>query len=573
MRRRTQKSQKKMSCKMSTKATTSTATLLSSDVDSSDTGHPQRDTRDKPISSNILERTETPKKRRTKDNQKILLQEKESGVDSDATVCDLLQLQGSQREHTQAHKEATVTVTVERAYVFQTDDLSEAGREEDVPDSQSLLQSLPEFVSHANNESVRTEASEMKKKKKRKKKVKGNHPSLGEEKSQSQEELEGLHDAASVNVEADETLSPPEDSRAEPPVPQGTDISSRQEKKDFPDSTPTAKKKKRSKSSAREVVENSAHGERLEDSGFSVMSNTENVTEKKKKKKKKLKRNVEDDEGVDVAEEPPNDDSVMQKKKKKEKRTLVREEHGEEDVENTEVCQETLGPSYKKKRRKHKTKKQSSSLEDGQVEEEDGVSWPNEGVALDEFTGLSVKKRKKKRKGESISEGVDIHSNPDKSITVENTGHEDRDTEQVTKKKKKKKTRELSSREVSQSDDLCSVQERDKKRTSSFPAADSEEKEAQSYPQQQSSSTCVAAHVRGAGKAVGDVEPESAQMAVTSGDGVSKKKKKRKRNMSAPRENVEDDHKPGFQEPDKTCVSLTDTVVKKKKRGEVKVNM
>lgn len=601
-RRRTQESQRKMPYKMSTKATISRATLLSSDADRSDSGHPQREMSDKHVTSDtsVLKQAETPKRRLTRGNKKILLQEKESEEDSDATVCELLQLQGSLREHTQGGKEATVTVA--QADVFQTDNLSETGREEDEPDSQSLLQSLPEFVSHTSNDCVCTEATVMKKRK-----VKGDHASLEEGRSQSQEERGGLHAAASVNVEAEETLSPHEDSRAEPPALQTwselelneklmensshDDNTLRQEERDFPDSTPAKKKRKRSKSTAdnikQEVVENLESGVRLEDSGFSMTSNMENVQEIKKKKKKKLKRNVEDDESVEPVDEPLNDDSVMQnkkkKKKKKEKRIAITEEHEEEDdVENTEVCQETLGSRYEKKRRKHETEKQSSSLDDTQVGEEDGVSvsLSNEGVALEESTGPSVKKKKKR---ESISEGVDICYTPDKSKKVENTdnsqkttdAHEDRDAEQVTKRKKKKKrekTSELSSRQVTedtvaQSGDPGTVRKKEKKRPSSCLGADSEQKDAQSYQQQKSSSKSVAAHVWDAGKAASDVEAESAQTAVNSGDGVSKKKKKRKRKTSATRENVEEDHKPDFQELNKTCASaFTDTGVKRKKK-------
>lgn len=556
-KRRSQESQRKMS----TKATTSRDTLLSSDADSSDCGHHQREMNITHVTSDtrVLESAETPKRRLARGNKKILLQDKESEEDSDATVCELLQLQRSPRGHTQGGKEATVTVTAAQADVVQTDNLSETGREEDEPDSQSLLQSLPEFVSHTNNDGVRTGAT-----------VTTNRRVKGEEgRSQSQEEPEGLLAAASVNVEAEAALSPPEDSRAEPPALQCAENSShddntlRQEERESHDSTPTKKRRKRSKSTADNVTQEA------EDSGFSMTSNMENVQEIKKKKKKKLKGNVEDDEGVDPVEEPLHDESVMptKKKKKKEKMIAVTEEHEEEDVENTTT-------SYEKKRRKHKTKKRSSSLDDTQVGDEGGVSvsLSNEGVALEESTGLSVKKKKKKR--ESISEGVDTCYTLYKSKEVENTDtHEDRDAEQVTKKKKKKKkekTSESSSRQgpedtVAQSGDPASVRKKEKKRTSSFLDADSEIKDAQSHQQQKSSSKSVAALVWGAGKDAGDVETESAQTAVTSGDEVSKKKKKRK--TSATQDNVEEDHKPGFQEPNETCeAAFTDTGVKRKKK-------
>ncbi|XP_026227025.1 G patch domain-containing protein 8-like isoform X2 [Anabas testudineus] len=590
----------------STKVPMSMVTLSSSDTESSDGGpcrvQAERETNAKCATSGTTF-AETPRTKGslTRGKKRIIFQEKESEEelceDSDATICQPQQLQGSPRE-LGGGREAAVTVAEAQADVYQTDHLSETGREEDEPESQSLLQNLPELVSDTNNDSVCNETTV--KKKKKKKKVKGEQASVEEGKGQSEDEPECLHASASANVDAEETLSPPEDNTTEPlkrrkacvelelkekcmENPAHEDNILEQEERDFPDSAPTKKKRKKGKSTAdsvgQEVGDNIESGARLEDSGVSM---TDKEKKKKKKKKKRMKGSVEDDEQLESSPvaEPLNDppEPRKKKKKKKEKTIAITEEREEEVSENTLVPQDSLGCSYEKKRRKQKSKKRSSSVDDSQVGEEDGVnvSLTNVSVALEENIGLSVKKKKKKKKSEPVSEEVDISSTPDKNR--ENTdksqkttdGLEEQGAEQVTEKKKKKreKTGEITSTQVSediaaQSVDPAPLRKKKKKKkkmsTSSFLDADSEEKVAQSHQQQKSSSKSGAETASGGGDA------ESAEIALNSGDGVSKKKKKRKRRTSATQENVEEDHEPHFEGPKETCESaFTDKKRKKK---------
>lgn len=272
-------------------------------------------------------------------------------------------------------------------------------------------------------------------------------------------------------------------------------------------------------------------------------------TPKKKKKKKargdhssieegkgQVRQSQEEPEGLHTAASVNHDGQ-----KKMEKSITCKCE--EDGFENT---LETGGTSWKKKKHKHKSMKQSSSPGDT---DDVNVSLSDEGLTS------------KMKKRESIS------YTPDKRNKVEYIESTDQDTEQLPnkkKKKKKKKLDELSNRQASedtaaQSDEAVSV--RKKKRTSSFLQADSGEKD--DHQQQRLSSNSVA-------PGVCDVETESAELAGSSGDGVSKKqKKKKRRRVSANRDNVEeeDDHGTSLEEPNTMCGSvLTETGIRRKKK-------
>ncbi|XP_029028749.1 phoenix isoform X2 [Betta splendens] len=412
------------------------------------------------------------------------------------------------------------TVTQAQADVFQMDELSQTRQKEEEPESRSLLQSLPQFVSDANNVIVCAESTPKKKKKKKNKniKAKGDRDSVEEAAGQNQEEPEGLHAAESVNVEAEETFSRSDNN----------DNMSMQEKR--LDSTQQKRKRKRGKLFAenirQEVGEHLEPGVSLEESEASVMCNIENAKKIKKKK------------GVDDAE-------------------------GVEQLESTEAATTKNDGQKKMKKLKHKSIKRSSSLEDNQCENDAKVRLSNEGATLEEHV---VKKRKK----ESISQGVSISYTPDKSDKVECIDSNEQD-EQLCKKKKKKRRREkfgeLSNEQaskdtVAQSHEAVSVRKKEKRTTSSFLQADSGEKDVELHQQQNNSKTVA--------PGVCDFEAESAEIVGNSGDGVSKKKKRKRKTMET-QDNVEDDQGTEFEEPNKMCRSvLTETGIKKRKKSKSK---
>ncbi|XP_040907517.1 phoenix [Toxotes jaculatrix] len=625
--------QKKTQHKIPAKAATSKPTALPSQ--SSANGDPshkvlaERETSDEHVTNDrsILTQTETPKTKRrlTKRSKKILSQEKEMEEelhnDSDATFCETLELQGSSGECTLKDREASPNVTKPQADVFHTDDQSLTGQAEDEPESQSLLQSLPNLVSGTNNDRMHNETRV-------KKKTKGGCESVTEGKDQSLEEPEGLRAAASANVEREETPSLSEDNRAEPPASQpgqepepnkenwmensNPDITLRQEERHIPDFKQIKKKKKLAADTVGQEKEEEgnleSHVRPEKDPLFSVTC--KEVNSGGEKKKKRRNRSVEDDEGEEqlqstVISEPPNDDAETQRKKKKrkkEKEIVKMEEHEEEEasdlplmsegqfeemglncLENTEAAEETLESGYEKKRKKHKKKKLSASHDDAQVGAEDDVDLilSNDGT-LEGRTGLSVKKKKKKKKNrESISEEVDISCSPDKDKmnSVDNSQKteeepDDPHAEVLTKKKKKKSktsSRNVSEDTVTQSDDSVSVRKKEKNRTSSFLVADAEEKDAQTHEEQ--SSPClesVAARVWGTekpGVRAGDLQTESAELAghlEACDDGVRKEKRKRK--MSVVQESVEKDHEWDFETCQGALSETADTGVKRKKK-------
>ncbi|XP_035522085.1 phoenix [Morone saxatilis] len=537
--------------------------------------------------------------------QKIVFQQKareeELCDDSDATVCEL----PIPRQYVQNDREASTTVTEPQTDVFHTDDLSQTAQAEDEPESQSLLRGLPDLIHDTNNDSV---CSETVVKKRKKKKKDRDHESVEEEKSQ--EEPQGVHAAAEV------TPSLSQDDRAEPLASQTSDelelnernciVSHddtilRQEERDSPDSK--QKKKKRKKTAAenvgQEVDGNLELDVRVEDSVFSASCNVDSSG-----KKKKSKRSGEDVEQLqsNAVAEPLNDDAEIQtkkKKRKKEGKIVVAEEcEGEETsnraldlppmstgqleesgdcLENTSVSAETLESTYVK-RKKHKNKHQSSNnaIHDG--EEGGDVNFSNDALTLEESTGMSLKKKKRKKQ-KTILEWVDISRTPEENekADVDNTqktkeGLEDQNAELVTKKKKKKKkTTERSNSNifedsVAQSNDSVSAHKKEKKRTSSFLVADAEENDAQTHGEQNSQS-----HVWGSEKPAVSTEVESAEITGNVAESNNRvRKKKRRRKVSVELDSVEKDHKLDFEEPNETRSSAlpetTDAGVKRKKK-------
>ncbi|XP_073336244.1 uncharacterized protein [Pagrus major] len=474
---------------------------------------------------NFLAQKETPKKNRPspRRNKKILFQQKateeELCNDSDATVCEPPELQSSPRQYTH-NEEETTTAAEPQTHVLHTDDLSQTEQTEDEPASQSLLCNLPDIISGTNNDRVSNEIRV--KKRKKKKKDKGAHERVEEETGQSQEEPEGLHAAVQ------ETASLSVDNSAGPPAAQTSDElefngrnciknSHAQEEGGIPDSKQKKKKRKKDKSLAENV------GQEVDGNLESDVRTADSENDGKKKKKKKRKINGEDVEQLQssTVAEAPNDDAAAIKKKKKKRKKEAPSQDGEEGVD---------------------------------------VSLCNGAITSEDRTGTSPKKKK------TTSDEVVISYTPEEKEKVEDEdytqeteeGLEDQNTELVTKKKKKKKKKKMSERSgwnitednVTQSDYSVSVQEKEKKRTSSFLIADAKENNARTHEEQNSSSQSVDAEKP---VGAGDFQTESAEIArnsVESNDGVRKKKKKRK--MSVEQGSVEKEHKQDFEEANKT---------------------
>ncbi|TDH04702.1 hypothetical protein EPR50_G00135520 [Perca flavescens] len=554
-------------------------------------GQRERDDEHATSDGNSTAQNRTPKtKRRLTQGNKA--SEEELRNDNDAAICEPRKPQ--RRHSARKGREASTAVTEPQTDVSHVEDLFQAGQARDRPESPNLLPSLSGLTRDTNNNDSICNETEVKR---RKKKKKGHCESVDEGKSRSRGEPSGLHACLSVNTEVEETPSLSEDNRAETPAAQTSeqlesnenngmenesrdDKILRQEERDLPDSKHKRKKRKKNKSSADVRQEDDGNLEsdvRAEDSVFSVSCNIEDGGEEKKKKKKKKKRRSGEDvkhlQSGAVAE-PLNDDAEKQKKKKKrkkEKELVVTEQCEEEEaasnrtldsppreqleesgncLENAAASQETSESSYVK-RKKHKKKRQSSSnyaTQDG----EEGVDVSfcmDDSVTLAKGSGQSLKKKKK-----TIFEGLHISYTPEENQNnlndTQNTkeGLEAQNAEMVTKKKKIGKilSRNVSEDTVAQGDDSVSVQEKEKKRTSSFLVADAEENDAQAHGEQNS-------RVWGAENPVvsaGDLEQLN--------DGVTK----RKRKMSVEQHSVD------FEYPNETCPSalleLTDTRLESK---------
>ncbi|KAF1378844.1 hypothetical protein PFLUV_G00194710 [Perca fluviatilis] len=557
-------------------------------------GQRERDDEHATSDGNSTAQNKTPKTKRrlTRGNK---ASEEELCNDNDAAICEPRKPQ--RRHSTRKGREASTAVTEPQTGGSHVEDLFQAGQAGDGPESPNLLPGPSGLISDTNNnDSICNET----KVKKRKKKKKGHRESVDEGKSQSRDEPEGLHAAASVNTEVEETPSLSEDNRAETPAAQTSeqlelnentgmenesrdDKILRQEERDMPDSKHKRKKRKKNKSSAdvrQEVDENFESDVRAEDSVFSVSCNMEDGgKEEKKKKKKKKRRSCEDVEHLQsgAVAEPLNDDAEKRKKKKRKKvKGLVITEQCEEEeaasnrtldspptsteqleesgncLENAAASQETSESSYVK-RKKHKKKRPSSS-NDASQDGEEGVDVSfcmDDSVTLAKGSGQSLKKKKK-----TIFEGLHIsytpEENPKNVNDTQNTkeGLEAQNAELVTKKKKIGKilSRNVSEDTVAQSDDSVSVQEKEKKRTSSFLVADAEENEAQAHGEQ----NCGVWGAENPVVSAGDLEQLN--------DWVTK----RKRKMSVEQHSVD------FEYPNETCPSalleLTDTGLKRKKK-------
>ncbi|XP_078122120.1 phoenix isoform X2 [Sander vitreus] len=579
---------------------------MSSDTETPDHGESscrvwdQRERNDEHATSdgNFPAQNKTPKtKRRLPRENKA--SEEELYNDNDAAVCEPRKPQ--RRHPAQKGREASTAVTEPQTDASHVEDLFQAEQAGDGPGSPNLLHSLSGLISDSNNDSICNET----KVKKRKKKKKGHHEGVDKGKSQSREEPAGLHAATSVNMEVEETPSLSEDNRAETPAAQTSeqlelnenngmekesrdDKILRQEERDVPDSKLKRKKRKENKSSAdvrQEVDGNLEADVRAEDSVFSVSCNMEDGGKEKKKKKKKKRRSGEDVEHLQsgAVAEPLNDDAEKRKKKKKKGEGLVITQQCEEEeeasnrtldsppmstqqLEESGNCLENAAASHETsesscvKRKKHE-KKQRSSSNDATQDGEEGVDVSfciDDSVTLAKGSGTSLKKKKK-----TIFEGLHIFYAPEENKkTVNNTpktkeGLDDQNAEMVTKEKKKKKkkigkilSRNMSEETVAQSDDSVSMQEKekDKKRTSSFLVADSEENDALAHGERNS-------RVWGAENPV-----VSAGALEQLNDGVTKKKRK----MSVEQHSVD------FEDPNKTCqgalLELTDTGLKRKKK-------
>uniref|UniRef100_UPI0037E96CE0 DNA ligase 1-like n=1 Tax=Semicossyphus pulcher TaxID=241346 RepID=UPI0037E96CE0 len=461
---------------------------------------------------------------------------------------------GREEELCNQQKEKEVSRTLTEP---QTDDLSQTAQTE-------KLHSLPDITSDTNTDSVCNE-TKVKKRKKKKDKRQG----------QSQEEPEG---AASLNVEGDEIPSLSEENRAGPLTSQTSDELElnqrdltekssnyenilRQEERDTPDSKPKKKKKRKKNKSAAENVTQEVDGNlesdvREEDSTFLSCN-----AEKKKKKKRKRKA---DEEDVDV-EQLQSRAAVEHdaKKEKRKKQCKIDEIINAEDKGNSsEASEGTIESSFLKRKKQKKKRQSNDATQDGEQDADE--SFFNNAVALAESTETALQKTKKKTISEGMVNSYDPEEKEDNTQKAEES-RQDRNAQVVTKKKKKKKKREseigsrnISENSVAQSDDSVSVQEKEKKRTSSFLVADAE------------SSQSVEAHVQVLESVCdGDLVTESAEFAGNleeGNDGVRKKKKKKsKRKMSVSQDGVEKGHEQDFGEPKSTAES-TDTEMRRKRK-------
>ncbi|XP_059207262.1 phoenix [Centropristis striata] len=475
--------------------------------------------------------------------------------------------------------------------VVHADDFVQTGQTGDVPARKYFTQSLPDLLSDTDDDGVCNETVVEKKKDK-------DHESVEEEKGQSQKEQEA---ATSVNVEVEETQTFSEDNGMEPPAVQTSDELGFNDKKGMEnlslDNNKTKEKKKKRKKNksetedvGEEVNRNLESDVRVEDSLLAVSLNVEECGKGEEKEKKRK------ESGGDV-EQLQSDYAEMQKKKRKKEEEIVIGGNCEKDqatngtldltsvsveqlaesgncLENTAASQDSFESSHVK-RKKHKKKRQSSSVDDAQegVENVDVEFCLDGSVTMAKGSGTSRKKKKKKKN--TIFEGVDASSVPEENEKVENRDHtqitkedlEDQNAEPVSKKKKKKKkmsdifSTNVSEDKETQNDDSVSVREREKKRSSSFLVADAKEKDAETHGEQ---IRPLQPYVWGAekhGVSTGDLKELK--------DGVTKKKKKRK--MSVAQDSMENDCAQDLEEPNKTCQraspeKTTDTGLKRKKK-------
>lgn len=384
-----------------------------------------------------------------------------------------------------------------------------------------------------------------------------------EEKSQSQDELEDQHDAASVN---DKNTEVEEEAPCLSQVTSVLDVTGKTVMEDSDMTDTQQKKKKKKKKKVKEdnnenknaEEEQSQSQDELEIQHAAASANEEIIEEEesdiphsqqKKKKKKKRKKSPEEHE-----------------KEKMKKKMSESNDGEEEDVERLKcnTAAESLHddveiPTKKKKKKKGTEKKKE--FEDGGEGEGFRIT-----EAFQENLEKTLQSSSAKRKKHKKSSQIDESNTPEDEENLQKTDEiEDHDAGQLMTKKKKK-MKEMSSMEgsndtVAQSSDLLSVQREKKKRKSFFLCADVEGKAAHSEEEKHCPLRSVAAEKPGVSTGS---SAESAGITVSlddSNDRVRKKKKKRK--MSDEQESVEKDLETDFEELEE---ALSDRGLKKKKK-------
>ncbi|CAI5692364.1 unnamed protein product [Oreochromis niloticus] len=384
-----------------------------------------------------------------------------------------------------------------------------------------------------------------------------------EDKSQSQDEPEDQHGAASLNDEINEVE---EETPYLSQVTSVLDVTGKTVMEDSDMTDTQQKKKKKKKKKVKEdnkenknaEEEQSQNQDELEVQGTAASANEEIIEEEesdiphsqqKKKKKKKRKKSPEEHE-----------------KEKMKKKMSESNDGEEEDVErlkcNTaaESLHDDVEIPTKKKKKKKGTEKKKEFEDCGEGDGFRNTEAFQEN--LEKTLESSSVKRKKHKKSSQRDEcnTPEDEENPQKTDEIE-----DHDAG-LLMTKKKKKMKEMSSMEgsndtVAQSSDLLSVQQKKKKRKSVFLCADVEGKAAHSEEEKHCPSRSVTSEKPGVSTGS---SAESAEITVSldkSNDRVRKKKKKRK--MSDEQESVEKDLEPDFEELEE---ALSDTGLKKKKK-------
>lgn len=369
-----------------------------------------------------------------------------------------------------------------------------------------------------------------------------------EEKSQSRDELEDQHDAASEN---DKITEVEEETPCLSQVTSVLDVTGKAVMEDS-DMTDTQQKKKKVKE---DNNENKNAEEQSQSQDAAASANEEIIEEEesdiphsqqKKKKKKKRKKSPEEHE-----------------KEKMKKKTSESNDGEEEDVEwlkcNTaaESLHDDVEIPTKKKKKKKGTEKKKEFKDEGE-------SFRNTEAfqeILEKTLESSCAKRKKHKKSSQRDESntPEDEENPQKTDEIE-----DHDAGQLMTKKKKKMKKmssiEGSNDTVAQSSDLLSVQRKKKKRKSFFLGADVEGKAAHSEEEKHCPLRSVAAEKPG----VSTGSPaESAEITVSLDESNDRVRKKKKRKMLNEQESVEKDLEPDFEELEE---ALSDTGLKKKKK-------
>ncbi|XP_035767328.1 eukaryotic translation initiation factor 5B-like [Neolamprologus brichardi] len=379
-----------------------------------------------------------------------------------------------------------------------------------------------------------------------------------EEKSQSRDELEDQHDAASEN---DKITEVEEETPCLSQVTSVLDVTGKtvMEDSDMTDTQQKKKKKKKVKEDNNEnknaEEEQSLSQDELEVQDAAASANEEIIEEEEsdiphsqqKKKKKKRKKSPEEHE-----------------KEKMKKKTSESNDGEEEDVKQSkcntaaESLHDDVEIPTKKKKKKKRTEKKEEFKDEGEGFRNTEAFQEN----LEKTLESSCAKRKKHKKSSQRDESntPEDEENPQKTDEIE-----DHDAGLLMTKKKKKKMKEMSGMEgsndtVAKSSDLLSVQRKKKKRKSFFLGADVEGKAAHSEEEKHCPLRSVAAEMPG----VSTGSPaESAEITVSLDESNDRVRKKKKRKMLNEEESVEKDLEPDFEELEE---ALSDTGLKKKKK-------